>query len=97
MTKTDKLNELKLTQAFKIFLRQLELSRDNERKKMFHPEFIDRKLLKYRVQLLIDRFVYIMGDDKHSNTISQSAKMVKDIADILQQLDGAKEDFKNID
>jgi len=41
--------------------------------------------------------VYIMGDDKHSNTISQSAKMVKDIADILQQLDGAKEDFKNID
>ena len=73
MTKTDKLNEFKLTQILKTMLKQLELSRDNEKKRMFHPEFIDRKLLKYRVQLLIDRFVFIMGDDEFTNTISQSA------------------------
>lgn len=49
LTKADKMDERKLAQALGLFLRQLQLSFDNEGKLLFNPELIERKLLQYRV------------------------------------------------
>lgn len=56
-------------QTIGLLERQCEMSLDNETLLLFHPGHIDRKLLQYRVQILIDQFETIMGDDEFKNTI----------------------------
>jgi hypothetical protein len=67
--KNEKLNEPKLTQSLEFFKMQLEIFLQNQIDKIFHPNLIDTKMLQYRVQILIDRFTDIMGDDEFRHTI----------------------------
>ena len=90
------MNEPKLTQTLEFFKIQLEIFLQNQIDKTFHPNLIDTKMLQYRVKILIDRVTDIMGDDEFRHTIQMSARVVKEIARLLDEIYLGDKDFKPV-
>lgn len=92
--KNDKMNEPKLTQAMEFFVKSLTILQRNDSERFFAPNVIDKRMLQYRAQILIDRFTEIMGDDEFSHTIQLSARAVKEISRMLDEIQAGDKEYK---